>query len=281
MLVKTNEGAEVDVNLDSHDTEIKAHYESKGYVVKTAAEIKAETQVEADQASRRAHEAWEAKAESVLGSKKPDGVKGVEWFETAAKEALKPKEQQRTVADDVKDQQLKAVQDELETFKKNVETDKKTSHSKTINVGVNAALRTIGAAGSTPQEVAQNSAALDTLVKAKFRWDFDDANDLVAYDGDNIVMDPDTNQPMKFHKIVEQNFGILLPPKKEPKPVITGTGADRREIVTSPDGKKGIKASSTDEIREERRKLGIIAGTPEANEFFAESCRISGLDPTK
>lgn len=295
MLIKTDTG-EVEINLDDHTEEIQSHYQGKGILFKTQAEIDAEKESvkteTSNRVSKEVHEAWETKASEILGEKKKDGVKGIDWFAETVKPIVEKAKapaptptstQSSSVADDVIKAALKQTQDELKALRDAQESEKKAEADKALNVGIKSATRALNLAGETDQEKAETRNQVEILAKSMFTWKHDEEGDLVAYKGDQIQTDPATGKAMTFNKIVETHFKHLIVPakKEDPRPTIIGTNTKPAEVVITSDGRKAVKAGSMDEVRQKARELGYLAGSKESREFAEASAKLSGLDPNK
>lgn len=290
MLVQTESG-EVDVDLDANEDAVKAHYEGKGYVLRPKAEIESEKEALKTETTTRVaneiHSAWEKQIGGVLGEDRPAGIKGLDWAkekisETVKKAKEKPAEPPKTVADDVRNAEFATMKKELEDFKKAQEAEKATSAQKVVNSSVRSSLRALQVAGESAEEQNKMRASLETLVRGRYTWKLDETNDeLVAYDGDNIVMDSATQKPKVFNKIVEEEFGFMLK-KAESNPTpqkVGGTGTGQGDVTDKGkvDVTVGVKAASEDEIRQIAREHGLVAGSPQSKEFMEKSLKLSGL----
>jgi hypothetical protein len=135
-------------------------------------------------------------------------------------------------------------------------------------------------AGETPEEQTKMRSSLETLVRGRYTWKIDETNDeLVAYDGEDIVMDPATQKPKVFNKIVEDDFGFLLKKPEATREKVGGTGTGQGDVAdkSKVDLVGGVKAASEDEIRKIARENGLVAGSKESKEFMEKSLKLSNL----
>lgn len=290
MLVQTETG-EVDVDLDANEEGVKAHYEAKGYVLRPKSEIESEKEALKSETTTRVaneiHSTWEKQIGAALGEDRPAGVKGLDWAkekvtETAKKAKEKPADPPKTVSDDVRNAEFATMKKELEDFKKAQETEKAASAEKVVNSSVRSSLRALQVAGETEVEQGKMRSSLEALVRSRYTWKIDESNDeLVAYEGGNVVMDSATQKPKVFNKIVEEEFGFMLK-KAEPTPTnpkTSGTGTGQGDV--SDKGKVdlvgGVKAATEAEIRQIARENGLVAGSKALLDFMDKSLKLSGL----
>lgn len=291
MLVKTAEGAEIDVNLDDHSEAVKTHLEGKGILLKSKEELEAERKtVEttvANETTKKLLDHFDSVFEGVFEGKKPGDVKSIDW---AAAEAKRLKELANKKPDpapapgtnvelDKLTGQLTSTKTELEQLKASIEKEKSDSANNALKAAQRSGIKALAIAGDTPEEIKENVDNLDVLIAQRYRKAFDEEGDVVFYDGDNIVTDPETGgKPMKIDKLVQVKFkNYLKPAKEEPKPT-GGTGTKQEAVLEkTASGKEGIKAKSRDEIRQEAWKKGMTMGSKDYNEFMAASLELSGL----
>lgn len=298
MLIKTQEGTEIDVNLDDHLDAVKAHFEPKGIVFKSKEELDAERKkfetdkaAEIGSATRKAHEDWENAFSTVFGEKRPDGTKGLDWFIDHGKKLKEKAEKQpdpnpnpgegRSVKTDALEAQLRDLKTEHEKFLKAQSEKEAEATNKARKAAQRSGIKALEIAGDTPEEKAERINDLDGLIGLKYRTDFDEEGDLVFYSGEDLVTDPETGgQPMKLDKLVKTKFKNFLKPEKEaPKPPVGGTGTKQEDVLhTTPDGKQGVKAKSREEIRQAAWKKGYTMGSKEYKEFMDASLKLSQLE---
>jgi len=289
--VKNEEGVEIEVDLDQYADDVKAHLEGKGLVWKTQAELDAEWKARETETinttTKKVHGEWEGKVEGIVGEKRPDGVKGLDWATghlTKLKEKAStppPVEQPKgTVESDALKAQLKQTQDELANFKSSIENKEKEAKNLAKKTALKSSIKALNLLGDSPAEKAEMAAGLETIIGSKYRLEFDEDGDLALYDGENLVTDPDAgNAPMRIDKLVKDKFkNFLAAPKEQPKPT-GGSGTKQEDVggVTS-DGTQFFKGKSRDEIREKMQAKGFIMGSPAYNKVMAESLKQSGLE---
>lgn len=293
MLVKTDNG-EVDVNLDEHEDAVKEHFTKKGFVVKPQAEIdteitkvKTEKEREVSTATNKAHTDWEKTFEDVFGTKKPDGVKGLEWFKTTAADIKKKAEEKKDepggggnkVDEDKKNAEYNSLKKELDDLKKAATDKDEADNKKVVTSAIRASAKRLSLAGDSDDEISKTRSRLERMVASDYTWKLDSNDELTAYDSDgNVVIDSDNNKPIAFDKLVQKEYGLFLKKEDPGKSKVKGTGTNQDDVNDDPvDPKQGIKRKTEDEIREYMRGKAMIAGSPEWKEFLAASKKASGL----
>jgi hypothetical protein len=292
MLIKNEAGEEIEVDLDQYADGVKAHFEGKGIFLKSKDELEAEKKaVETETintTTKKIHSDWESKIGEVVGEKRPDGAKGIDWAighvsklkEKADKPAPIPEPGNNSVATDALNAKLKATEDALTAFKASIENKEKEAKNSAKKTALKSTIKSLNLLGESPAEKAEMVAGLETIIGSKYRLEFDEEEDLVLYEGENLVTDPDAgNAPMRVDKLVQTKFkNFLAAPKEQPKPV-GGTGTKQEDVIqTSSDGKTFFKGKSRDEIREKMQAKGHIMGSKTYNEIMAESLKQSGIE---
>lgn len=296
MLVKTQDGAEVEVDLDAYNDAIKEHYSSKGVLLKTQAEIDQEKEQIASETTKSVHGAWEKRASELFGEKRPDGVKGLDWLgqkveslknpkqEVKHEEPEKPEPEKSSVHNDVNKARLSTLEKELSDLREAQAAKEAAAAQKAVGSAIKSATRQLPVDGETDEEKAGKVQTLEILLREKYDMKLEDEySDLVPYDKKTgeVLINPKTTKPYTVNELVQRDWPYLLNQGKKADPKIEGTGTHQKQIERTKSGDEGIIAVSEEAIIEEARKRGLIAGSEERRKFVNASLELSGLPVPK
>lgn len=290
MQIKTEAGETIEVDLDQYTDDVKTHFEGKGILLKPKSELDSEInalKLETAEASKKAHLDWEAALGTAVGESKPEGVKGIDWAKGKVKE-LSEKANKKPEAPlpgsnvevDTLKKQLEENKKELDTFKASLEKEKEEGKNSAKKTALKSSIKALKLVGDTPEEKAEAISGLEAIIGSKYRTEFDAEGDLVLYQGNDILTDPEAgNAPMKIDKLVKTKFKHFLVAEVEtPKPV-GGTGTKQEDVLKkTADGKEGVVAKSREEIQQKAMSLGYPFGSAKYIEFRNASLKLSGLE---
>lgn len=260
---------ETQLDFEKHKDAIFKHLADSGLSVLTAKQ----KQDEIDAVVKSTHTDWEAKLSEALGEAKPDGIKGIDW----AVSKIKPKPQVEdpkpepasTIAGDIEKQTISNLEKRLEELIKSNETEKATSRSKTINLGVKAVTRSLNFNVDEAEEAVKRQKSIETLISNNYRIDLNEDNELVAYKGDEIVLDVKTNKPMSLESIAKEDWPFMF--NAEKKPVTTGTGTKYDEVKINTEGKTYYHVTTEPQLLQKLRDNKVVAGSKEWQSIYDAS----------
>jgi hypothetical protein len=273
-VVEETTGQAQAIDFAAHEPAITEYLKGKGYEVARPSEL----QKGIDEAIRKAHEAWEGKLSSVLGEAKPDGVKGLEW--AAGKiEALKTKpanKVENSTDQAVEQSAVKTLTEEVQALKQQIAEKERATLELEINTHIREgiAAQKLAVPGHLKGEDAEKFQAtqrfaLEAQLKQQFRTEKDSQGRVVFFEGENALVDPATQTPLRAEQIVKSRFGYLL---EAPRPQQTGTGV-------KPDGSgvTGFMGSTKEAIYAEAAKQGLTTGSKEWTTAVAAAMTAAGL----
>lgn len=119
--------------------------EGKKMVVASMDQYTADRQKAIDEATKKNHSEWEAKVEKLTGQKRPEGKKGLEWFDEIAPKLkyLTENSDDDTAEGRANKSALKQLQDELKTMKTQLADKDKAVFSASVNSQVNSGIRAL------------------------------------------------------------------------------------------------------------------------------------------
>lgn len=262
-------------NPEIHESAAKEYFEKKGFVVKSPEEINASVEAEASNASKNAHDSWENAMAEAIGSKRPDGVKGIDWVKSQIAALKEAKKADGSGSNPEKDGLIKELTTQLNELKSGLETKEKNLNDVKINTAIDYALDSITFGGANEKETASRRESVNDLVRGRYKYEIDPATDkpvAVGKDG-KWVMDISTGKPKELSKLFKEDIGWALP-KDAPKP--SGTGTQQNEV-----NKDGVQIfSDKDSIFAKAREMGLRTGSTEWKEFTRKSAEASKVSLT-
>lgn len=263
----------VEFNPDAHADAARQHFESQGYVFQTKDEISRARQAEIDQAISKAHSDWEGALSDTIGSKRPDGVKGIDWLKSAISELKKPAPAPESGASDPKKDALIAeFTSQLNALKGEIETEKKKAKDVKSRSEYNYALKGI----KFSDDSAENeliSKDVNDLLKGRYTFEFDDDLGRTIAKSDGVpVMDIDTGEAFEISKLIGRDAGRYI---KKSTPTPKGTG-DPQPVQRKKDGTPIVNTKN--DIFAEAKKAGLEINSPEWQEFVKRAATLNKID---
>lgn len=274
------------IDFAANESAAIEYFKSKGFVVETTEGIQNKF---VSPAVQKTHSDWEATAAEALGEAKPAGEKGLNWIKKAVADKVKKADETPTaepekpagttkVSEEVSKAELKALQDKLDEFQRDKTAGEKALEQKTINTNLKVVLKGVKFNAESDDEEAARRATAETLIKAKYGLKLDEEGDLVLYNAEGPVIDPETGKAITVEKVIKKEYGFMISAEK--KAPIGGTGTTKETVVTRQvDGVEAIVASSVKDLREKLLAKALIPGDKKYNDIFHASCKTSGLDP--
>jgi len=203
--------------LEKHEADAIKHLtEGKKMVVTTMDEYQKNTQKAVDEATKRNHSDWEAKLEKVTGQKRPEGKKGLEWFDELSAKIKYVTEE----GGDPNSAVVKAMQKELNDLKTSLSQKEQEALNARIQGEVASGIRSLQFAApghlkkAEEQTAYQKQKAQDVIdvFNARYTAKLDDSGNTVYLNkkGEAQVAD---GSPMTAEAIAARDFANDLAPK--------------------------------------------------------------------
>lgn len=257
--------------FDKYEGDYTKHLTEKKQMIVTTKDAYAKDREDAiGQGTKKAHSEWEEKFEKVTGQKKPDGKKGLVWFDELSSRIKFLNED----GGDTNAAIIKGLQKELEEVKTSLSKKDKEALQARINGEVNTALK--GLTFATPSHLKK-----DTEKTAFQRQKAEDAADIfnVRYttsidDQGRIVFtnkkgeaQTENGQPMTAEAIAARDFANDLVPKGR-KAAGAGSGEDDDQ---QQQGGADYLGATTEEIRKKIAEMGHAVGTNKWSELYSKA----------
>ncbi|GAB3948367.1 hypothetical protein GCM10028805_22580 [Spirosoma harenae] len=261
-----------DIYKNHKDDFTKHLTDNEKMVVTTMDEYKKTTQTAIDKAIKDGHTAWEAKVEQLTGLKRPEGKKGLEWFDEVS-----TKLKYMAEGDDAGSAYAKGLKKELDELKSSLKTEKEQTFKAEVNGKVEAGISSLKFA--TPSHIKKDdeiatyqktkAAQMVLVFNSLYTAKKDESGQLLYVNGKGEAQTAD-GQPMTADQIAARDFASDLAPKGKSQ---GGTGS----INDDPNAtNEGYLAASPDLIEKKLAEMGKAYMSPEWEELYRKALKAIG-----
>ena len=269
----------LDTILEKHESDATKYLtEKKGKVVTTVDEYRTNTQKAVDEATKRNHSDWEAKIEKVTGQKRPDGKKGLEWFDE-----LSTKIKYMENNDDTESPLYKGLKKELDDLKTERANEKQELVKAKIDGEIGKAVSKLKFAVPShlkkddEKSAYQKREVEDTtdIFNARYSTTIDDKGRFVFTNKAGEAQTVD-GTPMTAEAIFARDFAGKLVPKGHSQ---GGSGSDTDEQQQQ-NGNADFLGDTTEKIRAKIAEMGAAFGTAKWKELYEKAHLAAGYKKT-
>ncbi|GAB2582426.1 hypothetical protein [Spirosoma areae] len=267
--------------LEKHEADAIKHLtDGKKMVVTTLDEYKTTTQKAIDEATKKNHSDWEAKIEKVTGQKRPEGKKGLEWFdELSAKIKYLDGE-----GVDHESPLYKGLKKELDDLKTERATEKKELFKAKVENQVTNAIK--GLQFATPSHLKKDDDKASFLKqKAEDAADIFTARYTPSYDDQGRLIFSNkkgeaqtlNGEPMTADAIAARDFANELQPKGHSQGGAGSGGTD----TPNPNGNADYLGATTEDIRTKLAEMMIPFGSDKWADLYTKAHLAAGYIKTE
>ncbi|GAB3783317.1 hypothetical protein GCM10028818_41070 [Spirosoma horti] len=262
---------------EKHEGDFTKHLtDGKKMVVTTMDDYQKTTQTAIDKAIKDGHTAWETKLEKVTGQKRPEGKKGLEWFDE-----LSAKIKYMENADDTESPLYKGLKKELDDLKEERKSEKKELARVKIDGEIKGAVNKLKFAvpshvkkddEKTAYQKREIEDATD-IFNARYTTTIDDKGRFV-YTNKKGEAQTEGGEPMTAEAIFARDFATKLVPDGRSAGG-AGSGDDDQH-----QGGADYLGATTEEIRTKLAEKGLGVGTAKWKEAYEKAHIAAGYVKT-
>lgn len=252
---------------EKHEGDFTKHLtEGKKMIVTDATTFATDRQKAIDEGSKKAHEAWEGKVAKVTGQTRPEGKKGLDWFDELSAKLKYGVED----GADPNSAMIKGLKKELEELKTNLSTAEKKALQARIDGQVNAAIKGLKFAvpGHLKKDDEKSAFARQKaedaadIFNARYTTSMDDQGRVVFTNKKGEAQTQD-GEPMTADQIAARDFANEMAPKGNQQ-----GGAGSNDNSNNGNGNADWLGKDTAEIRTKIAEMGHGMGSAKWRELY-------------